>query len=93
MRSDTPVTAKVRLGWGEDELLPPNLQSDLRIPEIAAIIVHGRTTHQMFRGNADLDGIAKVVESVSIPVIGNGDIDSVEDAQTMFDITRDAKAS
>jgi len=84
----TPVTAKVRLGFGEHELTAPELAKRLEDSGIAAITVHGRTTHQKFRGHADLDGIARVVESVSIPVIGNGDIASVEDAKHMFSYTR-----
>ena len=82
-----PVTAKVRLGWGEDELTAPNLAKRLEDVGIAAITVHGRTTSQKFSGSACLDGIAKVVEAVSIPVTGNGDINSVESAQKMFDHT------
>ncbi len=84
---NTPVTAKVRLGWGEHDLTAPDLAKRLEDAGIAAIIVHGRTTNQMFKGHANLDGIAKVVQSVSIPVIGNGDIDSVESAVKMFDHT------
>ena len=84
----TPVTAKVRLGWSEDECIAPELSKRLEDAGIAAITVHGRTTHQMFRGKADLDGIAKVVEAVSIPVIGNGDIDSPESAEQMIQHTK-----
>jgi tRNA-dihydrouridine synthase B len=83
-----PVTAKVRLGWGEDELTAPDLAKRLEDSGIKAITVHGRTTHQKFSGRACLDGIAKVVEAVSIPVIGNGDINSPESAQHMFDYTK-----
>ena len=83
----TPVTAKVRLGWEKDTLTAPNLAKRLEDSGIAAITVHGRTTKQMFSGKANLDGIAKVVEAVSIPVIGNGDINSGESAQTMFEHT------
>jgi nifR3 family TIM-barrel protein len=86
--SNTPVTAKVRLGWGEHDLTAPVLAKRLEDAGIAAIIVHGRTTHQMFRGKADLDGIAKVVDAVSIPVIGNGDISSSEDALQMIEHTK-----
>ena len=82
-----PVTAKVRLGWGENELTAPELAKRLEDVGIQAIIVHGRTTSQKFSGTACLDGIAKVVESVSIPVIGNGDITGVESAHRMFDYT------
>jgi len=84
---DTPVTAKVRLGWGKDELTAPDLAKRLEDSGIAAIAVHGRTTHQMFKGKADLDGIATVAETVSIPVIGNGDILNPEDAKMMMEYT------
>lgn len=83
----TPVTAKVRLGWGEDELTAPELAMRLEDAGISGVIVHGRTTHQMFKGKANLDGIAKVVDAVSIPVIGNGDIASPEDAAHMLEYT------
>ena len=83
-----PVTAKVRLGWSENELTAPDLAKRLEDSGIQAITVHGRTTHQKFSGRACLDGIAKVVDSVSIPVIGNGDINSAESAQYMFEYTK-----
>ncbi len=82
-----PVTAKIRLGWEEGELTAPDIAKRLENAGIAAITVHGRTTHQMFRGTACLDGIAKVVEAVSIPVVGNGDINSPESAKRMFEHT------
>jgi len=82
-----PVTAKIRLGWEEGELTAPELGKRLEDSGIAAITVHGRTTRQMFRGRACLDGIAKVVDAVSIPVIGNGDINSPESAERMFQHT------
>ena len=83
-----PVTAKVRLGWSENELTAPDLAKRLEDSGIQAITVHGRTTHQKFSGRACLDGIAKVVDSISIPVIGNGDINSAESAQYMFEYTK-----
>ena len=82
-----PVTAKIRLGWGENECTAPNIAKLLESAGIAAITVHGRTTYQMFKGQACLDGIAKVVQAVNIPVIGNGDITSPEDAKKMFSHT------
>ena len=84
----SPVTAKIRLGWEEHELTAPDIAKRLEDAGIAAITVHGRTTRQMFRGSANLDGIAKVVEAVSIPVIGNGDINSPESAERMFQHTK-----
>ncbi len=72
---NVPVTAKVRLGWDRTRIVAPRLAVALENIGIAAVTVHGRTTEQMFKGQADLDGIAEVVASVkSIPVIGNGDI-------------------
>jgi nifR3 family TIM-barrel protein len=72
---NVPVTAKVRLGWDRTRIVAPRLACQLENAGIAAVIVHGRTTEQMFKGQADLDGIAAVVASVkTIPVIGNGDI-------------------
>ena len=83
-----PVTAKIRLGWGERECIAPALSVLLEDAGVAAITVHGRTTFQKFRGKVDLDGIAAVVDKVSIPVIGNGDITTIEDEQHMLDYTK-----
>jgi nifR3 family TIM-barrel protein len=80
-----PVTAKIRIGWDDDSINAPQLAADLEKTGIAAIIVHGRTAEQKFSGNTRLDEIARVVEAVdSIPVIGNGDVLSPQDAQRML---------
>lgn len=74
-----PVTAKMRLGWDNESIVAPMLARQLEDVGIQAVTVHGRTTTQLFRGHADWDAITRVVESVrTIPVIGNGDIDSPE---------------
>lgn len=81
----TPVTAKIRSGWDR-----VNAVEVARIVEDAgakAIAVHGRTQKMGFSGKADWDVIASVKRTVSIPVIGNGDIFSAEDAARMFDET------
>src|SRR5881392_942899 len=70
-----PVTAKMRLGWDDDNLTAPDLARVLEDVGVAAIFVHGRTRAQGFAGRVNLDGIRSVVRAVrTIPVIGNGDI-------------------
>lgn len=80
-----PVTAKVRLGWDDGSIVAPRLARDLERAGIAMVTVHGRTTEQRFKGAVRLGGIAAVVAAVdSIPVLGNGDITSPEDALRMM---------
>jgi len=86
-----PVTAKIRLGWDEKQIITDTLPTALADVGIAAVTVHGRTTEQKFRGSASLDGIARVVEAVkrkhTLPVIGNGDVKTPQDAKRMIDVT------
>ena len=83
-----PVTAKMRLGWNDDNLTAPDLVRVLEDAGIAAVFVHGRTREQGFAGVVNLDGIAKVVEAAkTIPVVGNGDVTTPEAAQHMFERT------
>src|SRR5581483_2193662 len=83
-----PVTAKMRLGWDDDNLTAPDLARTLEDVGVAAIFVHGRTREQGFGGTVNLAGIRKVVQAVkSIPVIGNGDIITPQAAKKMFDET------
>jgi nifR3 family TIM-barrel protein len=83
-----PVTAKMRLGWDEQNITAPDLARALEGVGIAAIFVHGRTRAQGFGGTVNLAGIRSVVQAVqSIPVIGNGDITTPEAAQAMFEQT------
>ncbi len=83
-----PVTAKMRLGWDDDNLTAPDLARALEDAGAAAIFVHGRTREQGFGGTVNLGGIRKVVEAVkNIPVIGNGDIITPQAAKKMFDET------
>ncbi len=85
---DIPVTAKMRLGWDDDNLTAPDLAKTLVDVGVSAIFVHGRTRAQGFSGGVNLDGIRKVKEAVSsAPVIGNGDVTSPEAARIMLEET------
>jgi tRNA-dihydrouridine synthase B len=83
-----PVTAKMRLGWDDQNLTAPDLARVLEDAGAAAIFVHGRTREQGFGGSVNLAGIAAVVRAVRrIPVIGNGDVTTPQAAKMMFDET------
>ena len=83
-----PVTAKMRLGWDDENLTAPDLARALESVGIAAIFVHGRTRQQGFEGKVSLAGIRAVVDAVaSVPVIGNGDVTTSEAAKLMIDRT------
>jgi len=89
---EVPVTAKIRLGWDETTIITDTLPVALADVGVAAITVHGRTTEQKFRGQARLEGIVRVVESMArhhpdVPVIGNGDVKSPTDAWGMMQRT------
>src|SRR5687767_4748241 len=83
-----PVTAKMRLGWDDQNLTAPDLARALEGVGVAAIFVHGRTRQQGFGGKVNLAAIRAVVNAVqSIPVIGNGDVTTPQAAKLMFDET------
>jgi nifR3 family TIM-barrel protein len=83
-----PVTAKMRLGWDENNITAPDLVRVLEDAGIAAVCVHGRTRAQGFSGAVSLEGIRSVVRVArSIPVIGNGDVTTPEAARRMLDET------
>ncbi len=83
-----PVTAKMRLGWDDNNLTAPDLARALEDAGVAAVFVHGRTREQGFGGTVNLAGIRSVVAAVkSIPVIGNGDIVTPQAARHMFEET------
>jgi len=83
-----PVTAKMRLGWDDDNITAPDLARALADAGCATIFVHGRTRAQGFEGTVKLDGIRRVVEAVpNLPVVGNGDVTSAVAAAHMFEAT------
>ena len=85
--SEVPVTLKFRKGWDSDHIVACELAQIAEKAGVSAITIHGRTREEYYSGKADLDIIKKVKESVSIPVIGNGDVTSEESALKMFDYT------
>jgi len=83
-----PVTAKMRLGWDDENLTAPDLARALEDAGAKAIFVHGRTREQGFTGSVKLHGIRAVVQAVkTVPVIGNGDVTTPQAAKMMFDET------
>lgn len=85
--SDLPITVKMRAGWSEDTKNAPKIARICETSGAKALAVHGRTRSQMYRGEVDLDIIRDVKRSVGIPVFGNGDITSPEDAAHMMQKT------
>ena len=83
-----PVTVKTRSGWSEGTRDPVGIALRMQDAGARAFTLHARTRTQMFSGNADWDEIARVVEALSIPVIGNGDIQKPEDVVRMREHTR-----
>ena len=83
-----PVTVKMRLGWDDDNLSAPFFAREFEKVGVAAVTVHGRTRAQGFGGGVNLDGIRAVVEAVErIPILGNGDVRTIADAERMLRVT------
>ena len=85
--TDIPVTVKIRKGWDDDSVNAVEVAKICESAGAAAITVHGRTRQQYYKPPVDYDIIRAVRESVSVPVIANGDIDSAKRAKEVMDIT------
>ncbi|WP_017729470.1 tRNA dihydrouridine synthase DusB [Halalkalibacterium ligniniphilum] len=84
---EKPVTVKMRIGWDEDHIFAVDNAKAVERAGGSAVSVHGRTRVQMYEGTADWNIIKEVKESVNIPVIGNGDVKTPQDARRMLDET------
>lgn len=82
-----PVTVKIRKGWDESTVNAVELACELEKNGAAAIAIHGRTRSQMYSGKVDYEIIADVKKAVSIPVIGNGDVNDEQSAAIMLEKT------
>ena len=82
-----PVTVKIRKGWDNNNIVAVEVAKIIEQAGASAITVHGRTRDEFYSGTADWDIIKQVKQAVKIPVIGNGDIKSLEDAQKIVEQT------
>lgn len=82
--SHVPVTVKIRAGWDAEHINACEIAHIAEECGAAAVAVHARTKTQMYAGKADREIIASVKQTVKIPVIGNGDVDSVESCEAMY---------
>ena len=85
--SPVPVTVKIRSGWSENTVNAPEVAKICEEAGASALTIHGRTKQQGYSGSCNLDIIKSVKEAVKIPVIGNGDITSPQDASAMTEYT------
>lgn len=82
-----PVTVKMRIGWDDKHIYAVENAQAVERAGAKAVAVHGRTRVQMYEGKANWDVIRKVKQAVNIPVIGNGDVKTPEDAKRMLETT------
>lgn len=86
--STVPITVKIRKGWDQDHIVAVEAAKIIEKAGASAITIHGRTRSEFYSGNADWDIIRLIKEAVNIPVIGNGDVKTPEDAKKMIDETQ-----
>ncbi|OMP66813.1 tRNA dihydrouridine synthase DusB [Domibacillus epiphyticus] len=84
---DKPVTVKMRMGWDEDHVFAVENARAVERAGGQAVALHGRTRVQMYEGHANWDIIKEVKQSINIPLIGNGDVETPQDAKRMLDET------
>ncbi len=84
---NTPVTVKIRAGWDDGSKNAPEMAKMLEAAGASLICVHARTREQMYNPGIDMDIITRVKKAVNIPVLGNGDIYSADDAVKMLEVT------
>lgn len=85
--STVPVTVKIRKGWDQDHIVAVEVAKIIEKAGASAIAIHGRTRSEFYSGSADWNIIKQIKENVNIPVIGNGDVKTPEDAKKMLDET------
>ena len=80
-----PVTVKMRLGWDENSLNAPLIAARAEQAGVQLITVHGRTRMQFYEGRADWNAIRAVRDAISLPLVANGDVETLEDAATILE--------
>ncbi|MGO4623571.1 tRNA dihydrouridine synthase DusB [Ensifer sp. 2YAB10] len=81
---DVPVTLKMRLGWDENSINAPLIAKRAEEAGVKAITVHGRTRMQFYNGKADWDAIRPVREVITVPLVANGDVETIADAEEIL---------
>ena len=86
--ANVPITVKMRTGWDKEHIVALEAAKIIENAGASAITIHGRTRSEFYAGQADWEIIKQVKENANIPIIGNGDIRSAEDAKKMLELTK-----